>query len=166
LKKYLFKPQVYLPISGILLIVFCNICLNISLLGSKEIAVKSDLSDKDYNITIQKINYVFPNTLYLTDIQIKKVEIVINQKIAAKLPVTSQTMTKQKALKIVTVAMFANRYPDVVTVYSIGNYSKEICAGPHVTNTVQIGKIKITRQQSVGANIRRVYLELIPHESK
>jgi alanyl-tRNA synthetase len=118
------------------------------------------------NITEERLRFDFSHDKPLTDEQIKKVEGAINQKIQENLPVTSEIMAKDDALKLVTVAMFADRYPDQVTVYTIGNYSKEICGGPHVKNTSEIGKIEVGRQESVGAGVRRIYLKLANGDKK
>ena len=118
------------------------------------------------NITADRLRFDFSHDKPLTDEQLKKAEDIINQKIQENLPVSSKTMPKNKALKLVTVAMFADRYPDQVSVYFIGNYSCEICAGPHVAKTRQIGKIEVSRQDSVGVGVRRIYLNLINGNKK
>jgi len=111
------------------------------------------------NITADRLRFDFSYSKALTEEELKQIETIINQKISANLPVTYKTMSLKKALTSKALANFKNSYPDRVTVYSIGNYSKEICAGPHVTATKQIGTIRIIKQESVGATVRRLYLK-------
>jgi len=76
------------------------------------------------------------------------------------LPVTMTTMSLAEAKKQGGLAFFEGRYADKVKMYSIGDYSKEVCGGPHVTSTREIGSIKVTRQKAVGAGRRRLYATL------
>ena len=112
------------------------------------------------NITPERLRLDFPNPRRLTDEELKKIEDTVNQKIQEGLPVHVLTMKKEDALKAVPYPAFADRYPDVVTVYIIGDlehpYSKEICTGPHVKNTRELGHFKIIKHESVGAGIRRI----------
>ena len=91
----------------------------------------------------------------------------INAWITADLPVTMQTMGKQEALYSGAIAFFVEKYPDTVTVYTIGTdpkvnwISKELCGGPHVKHTGEIGPITLTKEQAVAAGVRRVYMELV-----
>jgi alanyl-tRNA synthetase len=111
------------------------------------------------NITADRLRFDFSHTNPLSTDELTQVETIINQKISENLPITSQIMTYQEAIEAGAKANFKDRYPDEVTVYSIGNYSREVCGGPHVTATGQIGSIKIIRQESMGAAIRRLYLQ-------
>ncbi len=112
------------------------------------------------NITPERLRLDFPNPRKLTDEELKRIEDTVNQKIQEGLPVHVLTMKKEEALKAVPYPAFADRYPDVVTVYIIGDlehpYSKEICTGPHVKNTKELGHFKIIKHESVGAGIRRI----------
>ena len=65
-------------------------------------------------------------------------------------------MPKEKAVEIGAEHQFIERYPDIVTVYSIGNVSKEICTGPHVENTNKLGLFKITKEESSSSGVRRI----------
>lgn len=118
------------------------------------------------NITSERLRFDFTHDKQLSGDEIAKVETIINAKITADLPVSSTVMSFKQAVNDGALAFFKERYPSQVTVYTIGNYSKEICGGPHVTSTGQIGTIKISRQESVGAGIRRVYLQLLPNGNK
>lgn len=112
------------------------------------------------NITGERLRFDFTYDKALTPDQLAEVAKIINEKIAASLPVTSKIMEYEKALASGALAFFKQKYPPQVTVYSIGDYSQELCGGPHVTNTSQIGNIEISRQESVGSATRRIYLTL------
>jgi alanyl-tRNA synthetase len=85
---------------------------------------------------------------------------MINEQIQKGLPVTYEELPKEEALKLVPYAAFSEKYGDIVKVYYIGEktspYSIEICNGPHVQNTSELGKFKITKQENVAAGIKRI----------
>ena len=108
------------------------------------------------NITPERLRFDFPCDHKLEASEIKELEDIVNGWINDKLDVTSQEMSKEKAVEIGAEHQFLDRYPDIVSVYSIGNISKEICTGPHVKNTGELGKFKITKEESCGSGIRRV----------
>ncbi len=87
---------------------------------------------------------------------INKVERIVNQKIKENLPIKCQETDKEEAIKSGAKAFFKAKYAQKVKVYSIGNYSKEICAGPHVERTGQLGYFKIKKEQSSSAGVRRI----------
>ena len=120
----------------------------------------SHVFQKGSNITAERLRFDFPNPEKLTPEQIKKVENLVNQKIKENLPVKMEMMTLEKAKKMGAVAVFAERYGEKVKVYSIGDYSKEVCGGPHVDFTGKLGKFKIIKEESAGAGIRRIYAKL------
>ncbi len=115
---------------------------------------------KGSNITPERLRFDFPNDRKLTEEEVKKVEDWVNDKIEKELPVTCTEMSKKEALKKVSNAMFAEKYGDTVKVYFVGNpedpTSMELCGGPHVENTKELGKFKIKKQESVGAGVKRV----------
>ena len=86
----------------------------------------------------------------------EKVEILVNKWINEGLNVECKEMSKQDAINSGAECMFIEKYPDVVTVYSIGNISKELCGGPHVKNTREIGHFKIVKEEASSAGIRRI----------
>lgn len=117
------------------------------------------------NITPERLRLDFPNEEKLTDEQIKEVEHIVNEQIRLKLPITFEEMDKQDALSIVPFAAFEEKYGDILKVYYIGPkenpFSVEICNGPHVKNTSQLGKFKIVKQESIGSGIKRIKAILI-----
>lgn len=110
------------------------------------------------NLTAERLRFDFTYDQALTPDELKKVEDIINEKISANLPVTTTTMSYDEAIKSGVLAFFKEKYPNQVTVYTIGDYSRELCGGPHVSSTGKIGKIKIVKQESVGSSLRRIYL--------
>ncbi len=132
-------------------------------------ALRSTLGDhvsqKGSNITSDRLRFDFSHDQKLNPQEIQAVENLVNQKISENLPVTRQEMAKDEALKTGALAFFAQKYPDVVSVYTIGSqnnwYSREICGGPHVSSTGEIGKIKIVKEESAGSGVRRIYAQII-----
>ena len=108
------------------------------------------------NITQERLRFDFPCDHKLEEAEINKIESIVNSWISENLKVTKEEMPKEKAVSIGAEHQFIERYPSVVTVYSIGNVSKEICNGPHVNNTGELGNFKIIKEESCGSNIRRI----------
>jgi len=117
------------------------------------------------NITAERLRFDFTHDKTLTDDEIKQVETLINQQIKKDLKVKKSIEDKDKALKSGALAFFKETYPEKVSVYSIGNFSKELCAGPHVTSTGEIGNVTINKQSSIGAGKRRIYV-VLNHETR
>ena len=86
----------------------------------------------------------------------KKVEAEINKVINLDLPVIRKEMKREEAEKSGAEKEFGQKYPEKVSVYSIGDYSKEFCGGPHVTHTAEIGHFRIIKEESVAAGVRRI----------
>jgi alanyl-tRNA synthetase len=115
------------------------------------------------NITPERIRFDINAERKLTADELETVERIMNEKIASALPVTRETMTVDAARTTGARGLFREKYDEHVHVYTIGAYSKEICAGPHVANTSQIGKIRIQKQRKIGVATLRLYV--IPKES-
>ena len=114
------------------------------------------------NITADRLRFDFSHPQALTDTELQQVENWINDQIKADLPVSKSSMPKDEALKSGAMAFFKEKYPDIVTVYTIGDedkwVSRELCGGPHVSHTSKIGEVEIFKQKASSAGIRRVYL--------
>ena len=108
------------------------------------------------NITEERLRFDFPCDHKLTDDEKQKVEDLVNEWIEEGLPVIKETMSKEQAVKSGAECMFIDKYPDEVTVYKIGDVSKELCGGPHVKNTKEIGHFKIKKEESSSAGVRRI----------
>ena len=92
----------------------------------------------------------------MTDEEKKKTEELVNKWIDEGITVTKEEMNKNDAIKSGAECMFIERYPDIVTVYKIGNVSAELCGGPHVSNTNEIPHIKIIKEEACSAGVRRI----------
>jgi alanyl-tRNA synthetase len=88
--------------------------------------------------------------------EVRRVEEIVNEKIEAALPVSMKTETLEEARAEGALAFFGDRYDEVVKVYSIGDYSKEVCGGPHVDNTRELGTFRIVKEQSSSQGVRRI----------
>jgi len=108
------------------------------------------------DINSERLRFDFSHPSKLTEEQIKKVEEIVNQKIKEDLEVKKEIMSLEDAIKSGALAFFKEKYPKVVSVYSIGNFSKEICGGPHVKRTSELGEFKIIKEESSGAGVRRI----------
>lgn len=115
---------------------------------------------KGSNITPERLRFDYPSDTKLTPEQVKQVEDMINEQIQKGLPVTYEELPKEEALKLVPYAAFSEKYGDIVKVYYIGDksnsYSIEICNGPHVQNTSELGKFRIAKQDNVAAGVKRI----------
>ena len=109
------------------------------------------------NITGERLRFDFYSINKPTPEQIKEIEKNINDKIKESLSVNFKIVPKAEALKLGAKSFFREKYPDMVKVYFVGNYSKEFCGGPHVKNTSEIGKIKIYKFEKIGSNLFRIY---------
>lgn len=92
----------------------------------------------------------------LSEEEKQKVENLVNQWIQEAIPVTVQEMKKEEAIKSGVECMFIEKYPNIVTVYSIGDVSKELCGGPHVKNTSELGTFKIKKEEASSSGVRRI----------
>lgn len=108
------------------------------------------------DITPQRLRFDFSHPQKMTENEIKKVQHLVNQKIKEDLEVKKEEMNYQQAINSGALAFFMEEYPQVVTVYSIGDFSKEICAGPHVKRTSELDLLKIVKEESSGAGVRRI----------
>jgi alanyl-tRNA synthetase len=112
------------------------------------------------NITADRLRFDFSHQDKLTSDQLSQIEKIINDIIGQNLAVTRQEMKFTDAQAIGALAFFGHKYPDTVSVYSIGSFSKEVCTGPHVSNTGDIGKLEIQKEESAGAGKRRIYAKI------
>jgi len=121
-----------------------------------KIVVGPDVHQKGSNITIDRMRFDFSCDHKLTDEEKIKTENLVNEWIKQGLDVVSEEMNKEEAINSGAECMFIEKYPDIVTVYSIGDVSKELCGGPHVKNTSEIGEFKITKEEASSAGVRRI----------
>lgn len=114
------------------------------------------VGQKGSNITPERLRFDFTHNDKMTPEQIKQVEDIVNEQISKDLQVKVETMSPEEAVKTGAVAFFSNKYGEQVTVYSIGSFSKEVCAGPHVTHTGDMGHFRILKEESSSAGVRRI----------
>ncbi len=121
-----------------------------------KIVIDKNVHQKGSNITAERMRFDFSCDHKLTDEEKKQTEDLVNKWIKESLPVTMETMSKEEAVKSGAEAMFIEKYADIVNVYSIGDVSKEICGGPHVKNTSELGTFKIIKEEASSAGVRRI----------
>lgn len=119
--------------------------------------VGPDVHQKGSNITDERMRFDFSCDHKLSDEEKQKAEDLVNSWIQEGLDVRVEEMSKEDAIKSGAECMFIEKYPDIVTVYTIGdNVSKELCGGPHVKNTSELGHFKITKEEASSAGVRRI----------
>ena len=123
-----------------------------------------EIKQQGSDITSERLRFDFTFPRKLTNDELRQIEDMVNDVIKKKLPVIKTEMPYEEALKSGALAFFKQKYPERVNIYSIGDpssssgqvFSKELCGGPHVSNTLEIGKFKITKEESTSAGIRRI----------
>ena len=126
-----------------------------------KVVIGKDVHQKGSNITPERMRFDFSCDHKLTEEEKQKVEDLVNEWIKEAIPVTVEEMKKEDAIKSGAECMFIEKYPDIVTVYSIGTVSKELCGGPHVDNTSELGTFKIKKEEASSAGVRRIKAILI-----
>jgi alanyl-tRNA synthetase len=119
-----------------------------------------EVAQRGSNITPERLRFDFSFSRPMTKEEIQKVEDTVNEQIQKDLSVTMEEMSLADAKKCGARALFSDKYGELVKVYSIGDFSREVCAGPHVQHTAQIGHFKITKEQSSSAGVRRIRAEI------
>ncbi|MEK7565424.1 MAG: alanine--tRNA ligase-related protein, partial [Patescibacteria group bacterium] len=112
------------------------------------------------NLTAERLRFDFSYSQKLTIEEIKKVEGLVNEQINRGLVQKTETMSFDEAIKSGALAFFKEKYPEKVTVYTFGDFSREVCGGPHVENTKTLGQFEILKEESVSSGIRRLYARL------
>ena len=114
------------------------------------------VAQKGSNITEERMRFDFSHPAPMTKEEIKQVENIVNEQIKRNLPVKMEIMSLDDAKKSGATALFGEKYESNVKVYTIGDFSKEVCGGPHVENTGTLGTFVITKEQSSSAGVRRI----------
>jgi alanyl-tRNA synthetase len=129
---------------------------------------KTDIVQRGSNITPERLRFDFNFDRPLKPEEIAAVEKLVNKQIKKGLPVVREEMTVEEAKRIGAQAMFDEKYGNTVSVYKTGNFSIEICGGPHVINTSELGTFEITKQKGIAAGVRRIraVLHKNPKEEK
>ena len=113
-------------------------------------------TQKGSNITPERLRFDFSHPEKMTPEQVKQVEDIVNEQIKRGLPITVSTMTIEEAKEQGATALFAAKYGEQVKVYTMGEFSMEVCGGPHVENTGDLGGFKIQKEESSSAGVRRI----------
>lgn len=119
-----------------------------------------EVKQKGSNITPERLRFDFSFGRPMTAEEIAETERLVNEAIARKLPITCEEMTVEEARKTGAIGLFGDRYGEVVKVYTMGDFSKEICGGPHADNTGDLAHFVITKEQSSSGGVRRIKAEL------
>ena len=114
------------------------------------------VAQKGSNITPERLRFDFSHPQPMTEEEVSRVESIVNQQIKNDLPVRMEVMTLEQAKAAGAIALFGEKYEEKVKVYSIGDFSKEVCGGPHVDHTAVLGRFKIQKEQSSSAGVRRI----------
>ena len=121
-----------------------------------KVVLGEHVHQKGSNITTERLRFDFSHDAKMTDEEKKKVEDLVNEYIKMDIPVERLEMKKEEALKMGAEAMFLDKYGDIVTVYKIGDVSVELCGGPHVARTGELGHFKIKKEEASSAGVRRI----------
>ena len=130
-------------------------CNHLLLAALREV-LGSHVFQKGSNITSERLRFDFSHNEKMTPEQIKRVEDLVNSKIKEGLLVTMEEMTLVEAKKQGAMGVFDSKYGERVKVYTIGGFSKEICGGPHVKNTLELGEFKIQKEEACSQGVRRI----------
>ncbi len=122
----------------------------------RRVLKKRDIIQKGSNITPERLRFDFNFDRKLTDKEIKDVENLVNEQIKKALPVKRKETTLEEAKKMGAQAVFKQKYGEKIFVYSIGDFSLEICSGPHVKNTKELGNFKIVKEKGISSGVRRI----------
>jgi alanyl-tRNA synthetase len=114
------------------------------------------VAQKGSNITAERMRFDFSHNAPMTAEEVAKVQAIVNEQIARDLPVTMEVMSLDDAKAGGAIALFGEKYESQVKVYTIGDFSKEVCGGPHVERTGTMGKFTIQKEQSSSAGVRRI----------
>ena len=121
-----------------------------------QIVLGEHAKQKGSNITTERLRFDFSHPEKMTKEQLQQVEDIVNEQIKRDLSVTCEEMTLEEAKRAGAMGLFENKYGEKVKVYTIGDFSKEICGGPHVTHTGELGHFKIKKEESSSAGVRRI----------
>jgi alanyl-tRNA synthetase len=121
-----------------------------------QVVLGDHVKQKGSNITADRLRFDFSHTAKMTDEEKKEVEDLVNKVIGDDLPITMEMMTVEEAKNAGAMALFAGKYDEQVKVYSVGDFSLEVCGGPHVEKTAELGHFRIKKEESSSAGVRRI----------
>ena len=124
--------------------------------GLRKVLEKDDIVQRGSNITPERLRFDFNFDRALTPEELVAVEDLVNVQIQKAIPIVRKEMTVDEAKKLGAQAVFDEKYGNTVSVYKIGDFSTEICGGPHVNNTSELGVFKIKKQKGIASGVRRI----------
>ncbi len=129
------------------------------------IVLGDHVQQRGSNITAERLRFDFSHSRALTEEEKLAIEKLVNEKVKEDLPVSFKVEDKERAMAEGALAFFPEKYPEKAKVYTVGDpggvwWSKELCGGPHVTRTGEIGHVRIMKEEAVGAGVRRIYATL------
>jgi len=119
-----------------------------------------EVAQKGSNITEERLRFDFSFSRPMTKEEVAEAQRLVNEAIQAKMPISCAEMTVEEAKEQGAIGLFGDKYGEVVKVYTMGDFSKEICGGPHAENTGDLGTFVITKEQSSSSGVRRIKAEL------
>lgn len=134
------------------------------LLAALRMVLGDGVYQKGSNITAERLRYDFSYSEKMTTEQIKEVEKLVNEAISKKMAVRCEEISLEEARNIGAIGVFDSKYSEKVKVYTVGDFSKEICGGPHVGNTGELGHFAIIKEESSGSGVRRIKAILNDYE--
>ncbi len=134
------------------------------MLQALRIVLGEHVEQRGSNINEDRMRFDFTHPEKMTPEQIQKVEDIVNEQINKKMPVSYQEMSVAEAKEYGAIGIFEHKYGDKVKVYTMGDFSKEICGGPHVDNTAELGSFKIIKEESSSAGVRRIKAQVYPNK--
>jgi len=126
------------------------------------IVLGDHVAQKGSNITDERLRFDFLHPARMTPEELTKVDDIVNEQIGRELDVSFDVMSLEDAMNGGAIALFSDKYDEKVKVYSVGDFSKEVCGGPHVANTQELGHFRIVKEQSSSAGVRRIRAVLDP----
>jgi len=123
---------------------------------SLQIVLGDHVRQKGSNITAERLRFDFTHNAKMTPDEIRKVEELVNDAIRRDLPVVVEQMSLEDAKSRGAMALFTTKYGEMVKVYSIGDFSREVCGGPHVSRTGELGRFRIVKEEASSAGVRRI----------
>ena len=126
------------------------------LIAALKVVLGDHVLQKGSNITAERMRFDFSHGAKMTDEEKQKVEDLVNEYIEKDIPVEKMEMKKDEAIALGAEAMFLDKYGDIVTVYKIGDFSIELCGGPHAERTGELGHFKIKKEEASSAGVRRI----------
>jgi len=124
--------------------------------GALRMVLGEHVAQKGSNITSERLRFDFSHPEKMSAEEIRRVEEIVNEQIQRRLDVSFEVMGMEEARQSGAIALFDEKYGEKVKVYSVGDFSKEVCGGPHVQNTSELGRFEIVKEQSSSAGVRRI----------